>query len=137
MRKLVVAAMIAMTGCSSAPQSISALQKANYKDSFLVNKNYQETYRNFKTRFSMCGGLDASWLKPFAVHSELYTDIGEGQITLNLTPPVGVQRPIKYIRIKKMSDLQSEVIIYHAGQYELDNSKTIYRRWANGDPVCE
>lgn len=138
MRKLLVmAVMTFLAGCSSAPKDIESLKRENYKDSFRVNQNYQQTYLNFKNGFSKCGGLEPSWTKPVSVDTELFTELNEGRITLNLVPAVGQQRPINLIKIKKYSDKQSDVTIYHRGQHELDNSKQIYRRWADGDLVCE
>ncbi len=137
MKKVILASVLALAGCAAGPDNVDALKKIDYKDQFTVNSGYQKTYRNFKNAFTKCGGMEARWLKPIAVDAELYTDINEGQLTVNIVPTVGQPKPMTYISIKEKSANSSVVTIYYRWQEHLQQESTVYRRWANGDLTCE
>ncbi|WP_257264354.1 hypothetical protein [Endozoicomonas sp. ONNA2] len=137
MKKFILAASIVLTGCAAGPDNVDALKKIDYKDQFTVNTGYQQIYRNFKNAFTKCGGMESRWLKPIAVDAELYTDINEGQFTVNIVPTVGQPKPMTYISIKEKSIDSSVVTVYYRWQEHLQQESIVYRRWANGDLTCE
>ena len=87
--------------------------------------------------FNACGGTESTWLKPGAVQSELYTDIQQGQITVNLVPTVGSQKPLVYMQIDRQSGEESRVSVFYRWKDSISKSGPLYRKWAFGDFVCK
>ena len=137
MKKVVLVAVLAMTGCAAGLDNVEALKSANYKDHFAVNLGYQQVYRNLKAGFTECTGMESQWLKPFAVDAELYTDIHEGQLTVKIVPTVGKPKPTTYITVKEQTSNSSTVTIFYRWQEHLKEGGKVYRLWANGNLACE
>ena len=137
MKKVILASVLALAGCATGPDNVDGLKSTGYKDQFTVNLGYQQVYRNIKNGFTKCGGMQSRWLKPFNVDAELYTDIHEGQFTVNTAPTVASPKPVTHIMIKEKTANNSTVTVFFSWQGHVKEGGQIYRRWANGNLACE
>lgn len=138
MKKLMIAAaFVLLTGCASGPKNVGELKAVGYQRSFVVNRGYQQVYRNFVDTFRLCQSKAGLFEYPVPVDSELYTDIGEGRITLRFEQTFGQPTVIQHILIKEQPGNQSELTIYYSDEAAIEDNEPVYRNWANGNLSCE
>ena len=134
---LVIILAVVLSGCASGPRNIQELKREDIRQSFSSGQNYQKTYRDFKETFERCRGLDSSLIKLSTIESDIYTDIGEGRITIYLTPSIGDKTPMTYINIKNDTNNTSVIDVYYRWKDGIKEQGPTYQRWAKGDLSCD
>ena len=136
MKNILMITALMLTGCATGMRSVDDLKTTGVVNTFTVDQNYQQAYRNFKFSFHKCVAKAGLWQLSSTLDADLYTDIEEGRMVMSMVTQFGQPKPIRFIVIKNINSQQSKIAVYQAVKF-VSNVEPVYRRWANGDPVCE
>ncbi len=136
MKKLILAAAVVLAGCAAGPKNPEELQEKGVKQSFVIQVNYQQAYRNFKRSFDQCVSKAGLLQTSSKLDTDLYTDIEEGRMVMSFPSQFGSPKPIRLIIIKRIDDQESEMTVYQSDRF-LSDVEPIYRKWVTGEPVCK
>lgn len=135
MKKVILATALMLAGCAAGPKNVAELKNDGVVETFTINQEYQQAYRNMKQAFDQCSGQAGLWQLGSTVDSDLYTDIGEGRLVVNIKPQFGQPQPIRLIIIKSVDGQHSTMTVYQASGFASD-VKSTYQRMAAGESVC-
>lgn len=135
MKKVLLASVLALAGCASGPKNVEALKASGVVETFTINQEYQQAYRNMKQSFDQCSGQAGLWQLGSTIDSDLYTDIGEGRLVVNMKPQFGQPQPIRLIIIKSVDNQHSTMTVYQSSRFIAD-VKNSYERMAAGESIC-
>jgi len=125
-----VGALVSLVGCASTPSDV---RSSAYRSSFVVERNYQATYRSLLERQQACE--QANFIaSQTLVEGQLYTDIQSGTITSAIHVPLYTQTTA-VLDIKAMGEKSSEVTL--TTQYDVV-AKYVSRlqKWLAGSREC-
>lgn len=135
MKKVILVAAMILAGCAAGPRNVEELKATGTVETFTINQEYQQAYRNMKQGFDQCSGQAGLWQLGSTLDSDLYTDIGEGRLVVNMKPQFGQPQPIRLIIIKSVDDQRSIMTVYQASRFAGD-VKSTYQRLAAGESQC-
>lgn len=126
-----VGMLLACTGCSTSPADLEA--KATPKvQSF--SENYQEIYRRASGTAKQCFAGNIGAYASMAVDTELYPDLGYGEITISLIN-WGVRNYYLSARIEK-EKVGSKVTVRTGNTLGAERLGTSLMRWSSGETDC-
>lgn len=135
MKKVILATALMLAGCAAGPKNVAELKTDGVVETFTIDQEYQQAYRNMKQAFDQCSSQAGLWQLGSTVDSDLYTDIGEGRLVMNMKTQFGQPQPIRLIIIKSVDGQHSTMTVYQASQFKSD-VKLMYQRMAAGELVC-
>lgn len=84
MRKLTIGLTLsALVGCSSTPEALEKSTSAVRQEK-TYNENYQEVYRRLVRTARLCSGGPSGKYTAFQLATDLYPDLGYGEVSLSL-----------------------------------------------------
>jgi hypothetical protein len=122
---------LGLAGCSSTPAELEA------KSTPLVQTypdNYQEIYRRVSTTAKRCFATNMGAYASMAVDSELYSELGYGELTLSLID-MGIRNYYPSVRIEKQS-AGSKLTVRSGNTPASERYKSLVLSWAGGDQNC-
>jgi hypothetical protein len=122
---------LALAGCSSTPAELEA------KSTPLVQTypdNYQEIYRRVSTTAKRCFAGNMGAYASFAVDSELYSELGYGELTLSLID-TGIRNYYLSVRVEKQP-AGSKLTVRSGNTLASERYKSLVLSWAGGDQNC-
>lgn len=126
-----VVASLLLAGCSTTPADLEA-KATPITQSF--SENYQEIYRRAAGTAKRCMASSMGPYASMAVDTELYPDLGYGEITVSLIN-WGVRNYYLSARIEK-AKTGSVVIAKSGNSIGADNLAQAVMRWAEGGQDC-
>jgi hypothetical protein len=126
-----VCATLLLAGCSSTPAELEA------KAAPIVQtypENYQEIYRRVSTTAKRCFAGNVGAYASFAVDSELYSELGYGELTLSLIN-MGTRNYYVSARVDKQP-AGSKLTVRSGNTLASERYKTLLLAWAGGDQNC-
>ena len=121
-----------VSGCSSTPADLQA-KSAPIERTYV--ENYQEIYRRVSTTAKRCYAGNVSAYASFAVDSELYSDLGYGELTLSLIN-LGTRNYYLSVRVEKLPK-GSKLIAKSGNTLAADRYIERALAWASGtDETC-
>jgi len=120
-----------LAGCSIAPSDLelkAAPAIRNYPE------NYQEIYRRVSTALKRCGTTSLNAYASMAADSELYPDLGYGEVSYSLIN-WGVRNYYMTAKIEKLPT-GSKITVYAGNSIASDQAARTVLRWASGDQGC-
>ena len=136
MKKLILSAAVVLAGCAAGPKNAEELQEKGVKQTFVIQVNYQQAYRNFKSSFQQCVSKAVLLQTSPQLDADLYTDIEEGRIVMSIKSQFGSPKPIRLVIIKRIGDQESEIIVYQPDRF-LSDVEPAYRKWVQGEAICK
>lgn len=124
-------ACLVLAGCSSTPQDLEAKTAPTIRS---YTENYQEIYRRISSTAKRCEAGNTSAMTSQAVDSELYPDLGYGEISKSMIN-YGVRNYYWTAKIER--DGKGAKMTLRSGN-TINNDAGIERltRWASGDQNC-
>ncbi|MCP3409231.1 hypothetical protein [Bradyrhizobium sp. CCGB01] len=122
---------VSLGACSSTPADLEA------KAAPIVQtypENYQEIYRRVSTTAKRCFAGNVGAYASFAVDSELYSELGYGEMTLSLIN-LGTRNYYLSVRVDKQP-AGSKLTVRSGNTLASDRYKTLILGWAGGDQNC-
>jgi hypothetical protein len=126
-----IAAALVLSGCSTTPadletKSIPVVQT--------YSENYQEIYRRVSTTAKRCLAANVGAYASFAVDSELYSDLGYGEMTLSLIN-MGTRNYYLSARVDKQP-AGSRMTVRSGNTLAAERYASLVMSWAGGDQSC-
>ncbi|SCB33772.1 hypothetical protein GA0061098_1006166 [Bradyrhizobium shewense] len=134
MGRIAIAALCAvllLAGCSSTPADLEA-KAAPIVQTY--SENYQEIYRRVSTTAKRCFAGNVGAYASFAVDSELYSELGYGELTLSLIN-MGTRNYYVSARVDKQPT-GSKLTVRSGNTLASERYKTLLLGWAGGDQNC-
>jgi hypothetical protein len=126
MRSLgVVALVAALGGCSTTPADLEAKAVPIIQT---YSENYQEIYRRVSTTAKRCFAGNVGAYASFAVDSELYSELGYGELTLSLIN-MGTRNYYLSIRVEKQP-AGSKLTVRSGNTLASERYKSLVLGWA-------
>jgi len=122
---------LALTACSPAPADLDA-KAAPVTRSYA--ENYQEIYRRVSTTMKRCSSTSLGAYASLVADSELYPDLGYGEISYSLLN-WGVRNYYLTARIEK-APVGSKITVRAGNTVAPEQSVSTVLRWASGDQSC-
>ncbi|BEV43954.1 hypothetical protein [Afipia carboxidovorans] len=122
---------LALAGCSSTPQDLESKSAPTIQT---YTENYQEIYRRVSTTAKRCFAGNISATASFAVDSELYSELGYGDLTLSLIN-MGTRNYYISAKIEKQPS-GSRMTMTTGNTLAADRYKNLILGWAAGDQNC-
>jgi hypothetical protein len=125
------ALLLSVAGCSTTPADLEA------KVSPIVQAypdNYQEVYRRASSTAKRCIARNVGSYASMAVDSDLYSDLGYGEITVSLIN-WGVRNYYFSARIERVGT-GSRMTIRSGNTLAAETNTNAMLRWASGDQSC-
>jgi hypothetical protein len=119
------------TGCSSTPADLEAKTTPvtqNYPE------NYQEIYRRVAGTAKRCFTTSMGAYASMAVDSEIYSELGYGEISLSLIN-MGTRNYYLMVRVEKQLP-GSRLTVRSGNTLASERYKDLVLRWAGGDQNC-
>lgn len=126
-----VCATMLLPGCSSTPADLEA-KAAPIVQTY--SENYQEIYRRVSTTAKRCFAGNVGAYASFAVDSELYSELGYGELTLSLIN-MGTRNYYVSARVDKQPT-GSKLTVRSGNTMASEKYKTLILGWAGGDQNC-
>ena len=127
-----MAALLLMaSGCSTTPKDLEA-KAAPVSQTF--PENYQEIYRRTSSAAKRCMAANMGAYASMAVDSELYPDLGYGEVTVSLID-MGIRNYYLSARIEKANS-GARLIIHSGNTLGSEAATGNLLRWASGDEGC-
>ena len=120
-----------MSACSTAPADLEAKSAPIVRT---YGENYQEIYRRVSTALKRCGTTALNAYASMAADSELYPDLGYGEISYSLIN-WGVRNYYMTAKIEKLP-AGSKITVYAGNSIASDQAARTVLRWASGDQGC-
>lgn len=98
------------------------------------SENYQEIYRRVSTTAKRCFAGNVGAYASFAVDSELYSELGYGELTLSLIN-MGTRNYYMSARVDKQPT-GSKLTVRSGNTLASERYKTLMLAWAGGDQNC-
>ena len=111
--KYILLSVISILFLNACSTNVESLKSKATPLTFFVNENYQLVYRRVAQK-QQCAEGWAGAFATFNVNSQLYPDLGFGEISLRLTN-MGTNNFYTYTEIKKEND-GARVVIYSGNQ---------------------
>jgi hypothetical protein len=128
---VVIGFSVFLAGCSSTPADLEAKAQPTIQN---FNENYQEIYRRTSSTAKRCIAGNVSAYASMAVDTELYSDLGYGEMTVSLIN-WGTRNYFVSARIEKAQP-GARLIVRAGNTLGAENFIQSVLRWANGDPNC-
>lgn len=123
-----VAVALMLAACSTTPTELEQKAEQLYPD------NYQEIYRRVSTTAKRCMATNLTGYASMAVDSELYSELGYGEISVSLIN-VGVRNYYVSARIEKQPK-GSRMVLRVQNTLPGRQYAEMFQRWATGDQNC-
>ena len=127
----VVALVAALGGCSTTPADLEAKAVPTIQT---YSENYQEIYRRVSTTAKRCFAGNVGAYASFAVDSELYSELGYGELTLSLIS-MGTRNYYLSVRVEKQP-AGSKLTARSGNTLANERYKSLVLGWAGGDQNC-
>lgn len=126
----IVLAGFALAGCSTTPTD---LEQKTAPTVLEFKENYQEIYRRVAKQATRCLKFDAGEGGSFEVDTELYNELGYGEVTYSL----GSLSRNYYMsaKIEKLGD-GSRLTVHAGNQLASARVRDLVVDWANGSTAC-
>lgn len=133
MNKCLVALSLIIAGCSSTPEALEKSEGAARAEKTYA-ENYQEVYRRLSSTARRCSGGSSGKYTSFELDSELYNELGYGEVTLSLSN-FGARN---YYWKAKVTKTGSGALVTAVAGNTLAKNVDLRRvmRWADGDTGC-
>jgi len=123
---------LALSGCASSTD----LRTAPPSDTFRVDRNYQQVYRDMLAAARACNGVGRAGIANPVFNNldaELYSDLGYGEIYYWQDNAIDI--PFFYVRVNREGS--SSVVQSTVGRpMGIAQDTSRFRRWASGDTRC-
>ncbi len=131
MRIIIIALALACAGCSSTPADLESKSTPTIQN---YTENYQEIYRRVSTTAKRCFAGNVGAMASIAVDTELYPDLGYGEVSLSL---INYGTRNYYLTVKAMKQSSGSMLIIRSGNtLAADRYRTLVLGWAGGDQDC-
>jgi hypothetical protein len=127
----IIATVVSLSGCSTSPADLEAKTAPivqSYPD------NYQEIYRRVSTTAKRCIAGNMTGYASMAVDSELYSELGYGEVTVSLIN-MGIRNYYIASRIEKIGN-GSRITIRSGNTLASSTNTNAFLRWAANDQSC-
>jgi hypothetical protein len=131
LRTVWVAIALALGACSTTPADLETKSTPVVQT---YSENYQEIYRRVSTTAKRCLAANVGAYASFAVDSELYSDLGYGELTLSLIN-MGTRNYYMSARIDKQP-VGSRMTVRSGNTLAAERYTSLVQGWANGDQNC-
>lgn len=122
---------LSVAACSSTPADLEAKAPPIVQT---YSENYQEIYRRVSTTAKRCFAANVGAYASFAVDSELYSELGYGELTLSLIN-LGTRNYYLSVRVDKQPK-GSKLTVRSGNTLASERYKTLILGWAGGDQNC-
>jgi len=130
-RAAAVIVAFSMTSCSTAPADLEAKSAPIVRT---YGENYQEIYRRVSTALKRCGTTSLNAYASMAADSELYPDLGYGEVSYSLIN-WGVRNYYMTAKIEKAA-AGSKITVRAGNSIAPEQAVRTILRWASGDQDC-
>lgn len=120
-----------LAACSSTPADLEAKAAPIVQR---YSENYQEIYRRVSTTAKRCFAGNIGAYASFAVDSELYSELGYGEVTLSLIN-LGTRNYYLSARVDK-EPTGSKLTVRSGNTLASERYKALILGWAGGDQNC-
>jgi hypothetical protein len=122
---------LSIGACSSTPADLEAKAPPIVQT---YTENYQEIYRRVSTTAKRCFAGNVGAYASFAVDSELYSELGYGELTLSLIN-MGTRNYYLSVRVEKQP-AGSKLTARSGNTLASERYKSLVLGWAAGDQNC-
>jgi hypothetical protein len=126
-----IAVLLALLGCSSTPQELEA---NNAPTVVSFTENYQEIYRRVASTAKRCIAGNMGAYASMAVDTELYTELGYGEIQVSLIN-MGTRNYYLTARIDRVGT-GSKLTVRSGNTLAASRNLSSIIEWANGRDTC-
>jgi hypothetical protein len=123
-----VLAAITLVGCASTPEEASKPTVQTYAE------DYQGVFQRVSTTAKRCFASKAGVYRSGAVDADLFSELGYGQLTLNVTGKGGDNYYVS-VRIEKQPT-GSKLTMISDNMRASQRYRELVSGWANGDQNC-
>jgi hypothetical protein len=123
-----VLAAITLVGCASTPEAASKPTVQTYAE------DYQGLFQRVSTTAKRCFASKAGVYRSGAVDADLFSELGYGQLTLNVTGKGGDNYYVS-VRIEKQPT-GSKLTMISDNMGASQRYRELVSGWANGDQNC-
>jgi hypothetical protein len=131
-RAMMAGLFLACGGCSSTPADLEAKATPAVQP---FSENYQEIYRRAAGTAKRCIAGNVGAYASMAVDTELYSDLGYGEITVSMIN-WGARNYYLSARIEKAQQSGSKVVVRTGNTLGADNLSRSLMRWSAGETEC-
>ena len=132
MRKSMMIAALALSGCASTP---GGLQKPEYATTFTIDAGYQQVLKNIADGTRECPPFQMLPIGQQINDVQHYPDLREGKITLG-SSGIGTQI-IQVIEVRESQPGKAQVTVYTKAAASRATYVANAKRWASGDFLCK
>lgn len=123
--------LLLLAGCSTTPADLEA---KTVPATQTYAENYQEIYRRVATTAKRCFSANMGAYASMAVDSEIYSELGYGEITLSLIN-MGTRNYYLMVRVEKQP-AGSRLTVRSGNTLASERYRDLVLRWAGGDQNC-
>ncbi|SOC45730.1 hypothetical protein SAMN05892877_117119 [Rhizobium subbaraonis] len=128
-----VVVIATLAGCSSTPEALEQSKSADRTEK-VFSENYQEVYRRLVRTARLCSGGNSGRFTSFELDTELYSELGYGEVTLSLQN-MGTRNYYWKAKVEKAGS-GSRLSVVSGNTLAQDSMLKTVVGWAEGNEKC-
>ncbi|TWD58088.1 hypothetical protein FB480_101843 [Agrobacterium vitis] len=129
----IISALLALSSCSSSPEALEKSPDAVRQEK-TYSANYQEVYRRLVGTARRCAGVGNGMYTSFQVDSDLFSELGYGEVAFSLQD-MGARNYYWKAKIQKEGN-GSKLSVVSGNTLAKNRTLRDVVRWADGDSNC-